>query len=75
MDYQLTHSMSLVALTLQASYNSLVLGGTGLIRVVDPPISANSSGVSGYNIAFSGDYLYVCTGENKWGRAQAINLN
>lgn len=70
MDYPLTQSMGLAALALQASYNSLVLQGTGLIRVVNPPVSANSSGISGYNIAFSGNYFYVCTGHNQWGRAQ-----
>jgi hypothetical protein len=68
MDYMLDQSMGLTALAVDAAYKSLILGGTGLIRVVNPPVSANSSGVSGYNIAFSGNYFYACTGHNQWGR-------
>jgi len=74
MDYSLNQSMGLAALAVNAAYNSLILGGTGLIRLVNPPVSANSSGISGYNVAFSGNYFYACTGQNKWGRAQVSNL-
>lgn len=70
MDYALIQSMGLVQLALSAAYNSLTIEGTGLIRVVNPPISPTSLGVSGYNVAFSGDYFYACTGNNQWGRTQ-----
>ena len=74
MDYSLNQSLGLTALALETAYKALILQGTGLVRVVNPPISALSSGVSGYNIAFSGNYFYACTGENKWGRAQIANF-
>ena len=75
MDYALNQSMGLAALAVNAAYNSLILGGTGLVRFVNPPISANSSGISGYNVAFSGDYFYACTGNNQWGRSQIAKFS
>ena len=74
MDYMLDQSMGLTALAVNTAYNALILGGTGLIRVVNPPISVNSSGISGYNIAFSGGYFYAATGHNQWGRVQISNF-
>jgi hypothetical protein len=68
--YALTQSMGLAQLAIFTAYNSLILEGTGLIRVVNPPVSSTSAGISGYNVAFSGDYFYACTGNNQWGRTQ-----
>ncbi len=55
------------------AYQALVLGGTGLIRVVSAPATATSSGTVG-QIAISGQYFYAATGENKWGRALVSSL-
>ena len=66
----LTQSMGLVRSAISASHEALSVQGTGLIRLVNPPSTPTSQGVSGYNVAFSGDYFYACTGENQWGRAQ-----
>ena len=70
----LNQSIGLTALAVNAAYNSLILGGTGLVRLVNPPVSANSSGISGYNVAFNGNYFYACTGNNQWGRAQIYSF-
>jgi len=70
----LTQSIGLANLAVSAAYNCLVVQGTGLIRLVNPPLSATSSGISGYNVAFSGNYFYACTGQNLWGRAPIVNF-
>lgn len=69
-DYTLYNSIEQIDRTLSGAYYTLVVAGTGLARYVAPPATPTSSGVSGYNISFSGGYFYGCTGTNKWGRVQ-----
>lgn len=68
--YMLLQSMSLANTAISTAYDALILQGTGLMRLVDAPPSPSFSGISGYNVAFSGNYFYACTGENQWGRVQ-----
>ena len=67
-DYTLNNSMEQIDRAISGAYLALVVAGTGLMRVVQPPATATSSGASGYNVAFSEDYFYACTGTNLWGR-------
>ena len=69
MEHELYNSIKQVDLALDASYKALILAGTGLCRIISPPATSTSSGISGYNIAFDSQYFYGCTGENLWGRA------
>lgn len=67
-DYTLYNSIDQIDRSISGAYYALIVAGTGLARVVSAPLTSNSSGISGYNIAFDGVYFYGCTGENLWGR-------
>jgi len=70
MEYSLFNSIAQVDQTISGAYYALIVNGTGLVRLVDPPATSTSAGVSGYNVAFDGTYFYGCTGTNQWGRVQ-----
>ncbi len=69
-DYTLYNSIEQIDRTISGAYYALIVAGTGIVRYVSPPPTKTSVGISGYNISFSGDYFYGCTGTNKWGRVQ-----
>jgi hypothetical protein len=52
------------------SGTSAVFGGLSPILWTGVPITKTSNGIPGY-AAYNSSHLYICTGENKWGR---INL-
>ncbi len=72
-DYTLNNSIDQIDRAISGAYNALIVAGTGLARVVQPPASSSASGISGYNIAFDNSYFYACTGVNKWGRVALSN--
>lgn len=67
-DYTLNNSIAQIDRAISGAYDALIVAGTGLVRLVSTPLTASSSGVSGYNVAFDGTYFYGCTGTNQWGR-------
>lgn len=74
MDYMLHDSIVRANAAIAAAYQTIVEHGRGFIRVVNPPVSSSSAGISGYNVAFSGNYFYACTGNNQWGRALVSDM-
>lgn len=71
-DYTLYNSIEQIDRAISGAHYALIVAGTGICRVVSPPITSTSSGISGYNIAFGDGYFYGCTGTNLWGR---VSLN
>jgi hypothetical protein len=69
-NYTLYNSIEQIDRTISGAYQALIVEGTGLPRIVSPPATATSAGVSGYSMAFDGTYFYGATGTNKWGRVQ-----
>ena len=70
MDYTMYNSIGQIDQAVSGAWYALIVAGTGICRIVSPPATSTSAGVSGYNIAFDGTYFYGCTGTNKWGRVQ-----
>lgn len=68
MDYTLFTTAEQTDKAISGAYEALVVRGTGLARLVNAPLSADSSGSFPYHFAVSGTTFYATTGENKWGR-------
>lgn len=72
-DYTLNNSIEQIDRAISGAYQALIVAGTGIARIVSPPATSSSSGISGYNLAFDSSYLYACTGTNLWGRVALAN--
>jgi len=72
-DYTLYNSIEQIDRSISGAYYALIVAGTGIARIVSPPATSSSSGISGYNIAFDSSYFYACTGVDKWGRIALSN--
>lgn len=68
MKYTLYNTAEQADKAISGAYEALVVLGTGLARLVDAPISGESSGVYPYSFAVSGTTFYATTGQNQWGR-------
>lgn len=68
MDYTLHTTAQQTDLAISGAYYALVVGGTGLARLVSAPLSGDAIGSYPYHFAISGTTFFAATGENKWGR-------
>lgn len=68
MKYTLCNTAEQADRAISGAYEALVVLGTGLARLVNAPISGDSSGVYPYHFAISGITFYATTGQNQWGR-------
>lgn len=68
MDYTLQNTAQQIDLAISGAYQALVVAGTGLFRYVSPPTGTSSPGTKWYDASVSGNYFFVATGDNSWGR-------
>ena len=68
MDYTLSNTATQINQAISGAYEALVVAGTGLFRYVSPPTGQYDVGSSGYSASVGGQYFYIPTGQNQWGR-------